>query len=78
MGMALSVLSLVTERSTGPGPRPFDTRGLIRAERDSDIYKYLVCYSPAPASPPTLHINTDPDDRSDNSPTSLNGLKRKR
>ncbi len=59
--------------------RPFDTRGLIRVRAHSrdlpDIYKYLVCYRPAPASPPTLHINTDPDDRSDNSPTTLYGLR---
>ena len=57
--------------------RPFDTRGWIRVRAQSrdlpDIYKYLVCYRPAPASPPTLHINTDPDDRSDNSPTTLYG-----
>lgn len=61
--------------------RPFDTQGLIRVRAHSgdlpDIYKYLVCYSPAPASPPTVHINTDPDDRSDNSPTPLLSMVRK-
>ena len=69
--------SVCLEFSHGPyrraRPRPFDTQGLIRVRAHSrdlpDIYKYLVCYSPAPASPPTVHINTDPDDRSDNSPT---------